>query len=197
MTHLPEATLALAARNELDYSSLLRVKAHCFRCPQCRARMAEYRTDKSRVAQGVAAFSLPRTMDWSEMETEIFANIRLGVEVDSLGPPAPSHVPRGLPWRGLAAAAALTAIVVTGWFLSGPGSRPYLRSIPPEAAQIRSGALLLRADETGVGLETKGQGLILRSAAASRLEVGLEGSLRSSNVDLDSGQITVSQIYVD
>jgi hypothetical protein len=160
--------------------------------------MAEYRADRQRVKAGVAAFSLPRAIDWDALEQEMTANIRLGSEVNALFPAATSPaVSNFISWRGAVAVGALTAIVITGWLLTGPGSRPYLRGIRPEAASVRSGSLLLRADETGVGLESKGKGLILRTAAASRVEVGLEGTLRSSSVDLDSGQVTVSQIYAE
>ena len=67
-------------------------------------------------------------------------------------------------------------------------------------AQVRSGAILLKADNAGVGVESRGSGMILRSSSSSqpsRVEVSLEGSIRRSSVDNESGQITVSQIYVD
>jgi hypothetical protein len=50
-----------------------------------------------------------------------------------------------------------------------------------------------------VGVESRGRGMILRNVASrsNRIEVGLEGSVRSSVVDQDSGQVTVSQIYVE
>jgi hypothetical protein len=198
MKHCAEEVLALAAAGELTWREKWQVEAHTWRCPACRNRLAEYRADRQRVKTGVAAFSLPRAVDWDELEQEMMANIRLGLEVNALFPPAPSPVTASMvSWRGAVAVGALTAIVITGWLLTGPGSRPYLRGISPEAAQVRSGSLLLRADETGVGVESKGKGLILRSAAASRVEVGLEGTLRSSSVDLDSGQVTVSQIYAE
>lgn len=198
MRHYQEETLALAAAGELPWRENWKVTTHAWRCAACRERIAEYRVDRQRVKAGVAAFSLPRAVDWTALEQEMTANIRLGSEVNSLFPPATSPVAASfISWRGAVAVGALTAIVITGWMLTGPGSRPYLRGIRPEAALVRSGSLLLRADETGVGLESKGAGLILRSAAASRVEVGLEGTLRSSSVDLDSGQVTVSQIYAE
>ncbi len=198
MKHLTEKHLALAAASELPWREKLSVEVHAWRCPQCRQRLAVYRADRQRVKAGVAAFTLPRAMDWDSLEREMTANIRLGAEVNELFPQEKSvEAPNVLSWRGAVAVGALTAIVVTGWFLTGPGSRPALRPIHAEGAQVRSGTLLLRADETGVGVESKGQGLILRSAAASRVEVGLAGALRSSSVELDSGQVTVSQIYVE
>jgi hypothetical protein len=129
----------------------------------------------------------------------MLANIRLGLEVTSLCPPPPLPTPApALRWRAGVAVAALTLIVLSGWFLSGPGSRPYLRSVPGPVAMVESGPLRLTGGREGVSVESQGAGLILRHANASaHFEVGLEGSVRASVVDRDSGQVTVSQIYVE
>ena len=103
--------------------------------------------------------------------------------------------------REALAIGALVATVMTGWFLAGPRGNSYmqLNQLVMPIAQVRSGSMLLKADNAGVGVESRGSGLILRSSSSqsSRVEVSLEGSVRRSSVDNESGQITVSQIYVD
>lgn len=199
MKHLADSQLALAARGELPLPARLRAQAHCLLCRDCRHSLALYRQDHSRVQQAVAAFTLPRSTSWPALEQEMLANIRLGLEVSALCPPPPVPTPApAIRWRAGVAVAALTLIVLSGWFLSGPGSRPYLRSLPGPVAMVESGPLRLTGGREGVSVENRGSGFILRHASASaRFEVGLEGSVRASVVDQDSGQITVSQIYVE
>ncbi len=199
MPHVSEHNLALASRSELPLPLRLAVDALCLVCPSCRARRAAYRADAARVRTAVDSFTLPRATSWPDLEREMFGNIRVGLDVSSLyEAPAPAPATPAIRWRAAVAVAALSAIVMTGWFLSGPGSRPYLRSLPGPVAQVESGPLRLTGGREGVSVETQGAGLILRNASASaRFEVGLEGSVRASVVDQDSGQLTVSQIYVE
>ena len=164
-------------------------------------RVDEFRQDAERVRKIVPEFELPRSMNWGEIEREMFANIRLGLDVSEIrtGLSRADEPERTISWPGAVSIATLTAIVITGWFLAGPRAQQQLLHAPAAVAQVKSGALVLRGDENGVGVESRGVGMILRnvSSTSSRFEVGLEGSVRSSVVDQDSGQVTVSQIYVE
>ena len=196
MRHFSEHEAALASSGDLPLILKLQSQAHCLVCPACRARVASYRSDRSRVDHAVDSFELPRAIKWDQLEAEMLGNIRLGLDVDAIHQGSGrKEEERYIPWRAAVAIVAMTVIVITGWFLAGPGSRP----IPSAVAQVRSGGFLLRGDENGVGVESRGRGMILRNVASrsNRLEVGLEGSVRSSVVDQDSGQVTVSQIYVE
>lgn len=198
MRHLTDSELALASRGDLPFVPRLKAKAHCLSCEDCRQRVEQYKSDRERVAKAVEAFELPRSIHWDELEGEMFANIRLGLEVDEIGGAmaAPAHRSVPLGWRVAAATAAIAVTVATGWFLAGPGAPKFA---PQAVAQVRSGALVLRGDSNGIGVENRGVGMILRNASAprSRFEVGLDGSVKASTVDTDSGQITVSQVYVE
>ncbi|WP_031495676.1 hypothetical protein [Bryobacter aggregatus] len=205
--HLNEQTAILAASGDLPALDRLRATAHALVCPACRARIASYKDDASRVRQAVDEFQLPRAMNWAELEGEMYANIRLGLDVSAIRQDfgrdmeEESSEPR-ISWRAAIAIGTLCATVITGWFLAGPRvNNPYLNRIPGDAsvAQVRTDHALLKADRTGVGVESGGSGFLLRSAASqpARVELGLEGSIRSSAVDQDSGQVTVSQIYVE
>ncbi|MCX6612892.1 MAG: hypothetical protein NTW74_18835 [Acidobacteria bacterium] len=196
MRHFSDHEAALASSGDLPFLLKLQSQAHCLICPSCRARVEAFRSDRSRVDLAVDAFELPRAIKWDQLEAEMLGNIRLGLDVDAIHQgSSPKTEERFIPWRAAVAIAAMTVIVMTGWFLTGPGSRPAISAV----AQVRSGGMLLRGDENGVGVENRGSGMILRNVAArsNRIEVGLEGSVRSSVVDQDSGQVTVSQIYVE
>lgn len=201
MKHFSDAELALAARGDLPFLAQLRTQSHCVICPSCRTRIEEFRSDRARVRTAVDSFELPRAMKLDELEGEMFANIRLGLDVSEIRQDfgREEEVSRAIPWRAAAAVAAVTVIATTGWFLSGPDTKQYLRPAPNAIAHVRSGAVILRGDESGIGVENRGSGMMLRnvSSPSSRFEVGLEGSVRTSTIDQDSGQVTVSQIYVD
>ena len=196
MRHFSDHEAALAASFDLPFLLKLQSQAHCLVCPACRTRVEAFRSDRSRVDLAVDGFELPRAIKWDQLEAEMLGNIRLGLDVDAIHEGSRQKAEeRFIPWRAAVAIAALTVIVMTGWFLTGPGSRPAISAV----AQVSSGGMLLRGDENGVGVENRGSGMILRNVAArsNRIEVGLEGSVRSSVVDQDSDQVTVSQIYVE
>jgi hypothetical protein len=198
MRHPSNHELALASRGDLPLVAQLRVHAHSLVCTECRQRIEGFRADRARVATAVESFELPRAIQWSELEGEMFGNIRLGLDVSEIypGQRQKQEESRQIPWRAAAAFAAIAVTVTTGWFLAGPGA---VKFAPSAVAQVRSGALVLRGDANGIGVETRGVGMILRnvSSPSARFEVSLEGSVRSSAVDEDSGQVTVSQVYVE
>jgi hypothetical protein len=202
MNHIPDDQLSLFSSNDLPLVARLRTQAHCAVCSQCRSRVDAFRQDRKRIPVAVDSFELPRAMNWQHIESEMFANIRVGLDISAIphsSAPAAPIEGKILSWRGAVAMAAMTVIVMTGWFLAGPGKQSYLQRAPSAVAQVKSGGFTLRGDAEGIGLEKRGVGLILRHVASptSRFEVGLEGSVRSSVVDQDSGQVTVSQVYVE
>ena len=199
MRHLNDSEAALASSGDLSFVARMRSRTHCAVCSSCRMRVEVFKQDAARVRKIVPDFELPRSMDWGEIERELFANVRLGLDVSEIRTDFGKEPERAISWTGAVSIATLTAIVITGWFLAGPRTQQYLLHAPRAVAQVKSGAMILRGDENGVGLESRGVGMILRNVASSssRFEVGLEGSVRSSVVDQDSGQVTVSQIYVE
>lgn len=202
MRHLSETELALASRGDLPVWAQFRAQSHSLICPDCRRRLDLYRQDRARVRAAVDAFELPRAMKLDEIENEMYANIRLGLEVSAIRQDFGRREETDsspISWRAMAAVGALSVIVTTGWFLAGPDTKQYMRPMPAAVAHVRSGAVLLRGDESGIGVENRGVGLFFRnvSSPSARFEVGLEGSLRTSTIDKDSDQVTVSQIYVE
>jgi hypothetical protein len=195
--HLNDEQAALLAGGELPLWKEASAHAHAKVCGNCRAKVAAYRKQREELHEQVENFRLPKGFDWAELEAEMIGNIRLGAEVASVTPPPRKIQEEWLDWRGVVAISALSAVVITGWFLTGPARRN--PRIPGYSeASIASGNLELKGNPTQVGLQSeKGRaGLYFRSTSptTSRVEVGLEGSLRSSSVDQESGQLTVTQV---
>lgn len=197
MKHISEEQAALLAGGELPLWKETGVHAHSKVCAVCRAKVAAYRKQREELHAQVENFRLPKGFDWAELEAEMIGNIRLGAEVARVTPPARKIQENWLDWRGVVAISALSAVVITGWFLTGPARRN--PRIPGYSeASIAAGNLELRGNPIQVGLQSeKGRaGLYFRSSVptATRVDVGLEGSLRSASVDQESGQMTVTQV---
>lgn len=197
MKHLSEEQAALLAGGEWPLWQDLGAQVHARVCGHCRAKVAAYRQQREELSSQVENFRLPKGFDWAELEAEMIGNIRLGAEVARVTPPPRRIVEAWLDWRGVVAISALSAVVITGWFLTGPARRN--PRIPGYSeASVASGHLELKGNPTQVGLQIEkgGSGLYFRSATptATRVEVGLEGSLRSASLDQESGQLTVTQV---
>jgi hypothetical protein len=208
MKHLSETELALVAGGETrDWRSHWHGKV----CARCRAKVAEYRALRQGLCGRTEDFRLPKGYDWAEMEAEMMGNIRLGVEVASVTPPARRREPREwMDWRGLVAIGALMAVVMTGWFLAGPArqasprfpgmSQLTVMAVPVPASTGASAAaenaVRLEANPMELGFREGAEGLYFRSAAptSTRVAASLDGTLRSATVDQESGQISITQV---
>ncbi|MDX2268095.1 MAG: hypothetical protein NW208_08305 [Bryobacter sp.] len=192
--HLNEAELALLAGGE---TANWRLHLHGSVCGHCRAKVAEYRELRESLAGRSADFRLPKGYDWTELEAEMLGNIRLGVEVASITPAPLRRTPtEWMDWRGLVAIGALTAVVMTGWFLAGPARQNSPRFPGLSQVAVAEGDLKLSGNPMQMGWESGDHGVYFRSTTptATRVAIGLDGSLRSSTVDQESGQLTVTQV---
>lgn len=207
MKHLDSSQIALLSGGDLPLAATLYARLHCAVCPDCRHELAEFKKLPELARIAALDFDLPRHLDWDQLQSEMTANIHLGLEIGQIASrveaahavsPEPAT---GIEWKRWVSVAALSACVLTGWFLSGPSNHQNRYTPSHTAANVEGLDGRIRADESGVGIEQRASlsSLTLRASnpANTRLEVGLEGSVRAATVDQDSGQITVSQIYVD
>ena len=84
MRHFSEHEAALASTGDLPFLLKLQSQTHCLVCPSCRARVEDYRSDRSRVDLAVDGFELPRAIKWEQLEAEMLGNIRLGLDIDAI-----------------------------------------------------------------------------------------------------------------
>jgi hypothetical protein len=196
MKHLNEAEAALLAGGDLPFWTAPALHTHARLCGACRATVEEYRQQREELREQAENFRLPKGFDWPELEAEMAGNIRLGAEVARITPPPRRLQEEWMDWRGVVAICALTTVVITGWYLTGPAARHYPRIPGWSQARVENGDLELSANPSELGLKRQGSGFYFRSATptATRVEVGLEGSLRSASFDQDSGQLTVTQV---
>jgi hypothetical protein len=119
------------------------------------------------------------------------ANIRLAVDAgEAVARPAQLREPLG--WRAAVALAALTLVIVSGWWLYAPRLQP-------------------GTPDVGVTVAVKGDGVELRDGAGAMLlmhpksaepgdvtySVDAEGGVRARYVDEQSGQVTINNVYAE
>jgi hypothetical protein len=217
MKHLSPDQLVLQAGGDLPLLESLRARLHLRRCANCREDLAALISLREELAQKAAA--LPPGLDWDRLESEMRANIHLGLTMGAIaesafGPsadpetdaiPAPEAKPAraagsrmnwslSSPWLpGAAVLGSLTLIVLLVWLLSYP---PLSRA-PGQIADAPPLAPVMTALETGLEVRHTGGALTLLPPAAEHatLAVDLGGSARAEYVDVETGQVTIHRVF--
>jgi hypothetical protein len=189
--HISEQDLALLAGDDLGWWARWRMRRHVGECARCSQKLADLEQVRADVS-ALSAIDLPVGLDWNRMEREMRANIHLAVDCGD----AIRRVPqfgKPLDWRAAMALAALTAVVLTGWFLGG--SRKY--GAGPWAA-VESGSARVSASGAGVELRTGSmQSLTLlapRETSYSSYAVDAHGAVSARSVDESTGQVTIANV---
>ena len=184
MRHPSEIDLALAAGVELGWLARRRIRRHAAACSACGAELEALTAARAHLRS--AAAELPPGLGWRRLAEEMTANIRVGLAAGACV--APAEAPRErLGWRAAAALASVAVVAVTGWWLNIPAPRPGEQGVILEA--------------TGLGLELKQDGRALplmnsNSGAVTHM-VSAQGVLRARYVDSETGQVTVTNVYVE
>lgn len=217
MKHLSPDQLVLQAGGDLPLLESLRARLHLRRCANCREDLAALASLREQLAQKAAA--LPPGLDWDRLESEMRANIHLGLTVGAIaecafGPqsdpdpeviPAPETKPAraavtrmnwslSSPWLpGAAVLGSLTLVVLLVWLLSYPP----LSLAPGQIAEAPPLAPVMTALETGLEVRHTGGALTLLPPAAEHatLAVDLGGSARAEYVDVETGQVTIHRVF--
>jgi len=190
MRHPAQAALALFAGGDLGWLEQWRVRSHTARCAACRDEIARFQQAFATLVY--RAGEPPPALHWSGLAEEMRANIRLGVDAGALvAPPESRQEPLG--WRSAAALAALTLVIVSGWWLYIPRMQ---RTLAPD---------------TGVSVAVKGDGVELTDGAGTLMlmhpksadpgdvtvSVEADGAARARYVDEQSGQVTINNVYAE
>lgn len=186
MKHPEMESMALYAGGEIGVFGRLRVAAHLTSCEECRREVASLRRARSVLRE--EAGELPAGLDWSSLEAEMKANIRLGLAAGAIVDTR-AAAPQGLGWRAGFGLAMATLVIVTGWFLNVPR--------PGGVAEDRTQGVVLGATEAGLEVRENGRALTMLQPASTGVtySVNTAGSLRARYVDGDSGQVTITNVY--
>jgi len=180
MKHPGAENLALYAGGELGALGRWRVSAHLAACESCRGEVQAFRQARQRLREEA---ELPAGFDWASLETEMQANIRLGLAAGRIVAPVPAA--QRLGWRAAAGLALATSVVLTGIFLN----------LPQPSHQTQG--IVLEATDAGLELRENGRTLTMLQPASTTVTytVNAEGSMRARYIDSDTGRVTITNVY--
>ena len=188
MKHPSSETLALLAGEDLSMMEAIQTRWHLRGCSVCRGEVEAL--SRSILTLREEALELPSGLDWESLSAEMRGNINVGLEASQAISTFSNSKPAPLlfDWRPAVAMAALAVVGATGWYLSNQ-----------KAERINNPSVLLQANADGI--EWKQGDLSLsfrnRSDAGSVVAVDTKGVASSRYVDSETGQVAITNVYLD
>lgn len=186
MKHPSESELALFAGNECGRVFRFLLNRHLRECRECTGKVARFEMLRAEMVQPPGP-----DLDWSRLESEMRANIRLGIEAGEcvrLAPEVRTFNPR------LAIAfGCLMILVGTGVFMKSGSVR-----VEPISSASKTAAEPV--------LESTGEGLEVRSGASSMTLMNHHGAVADQTVSaegeiraryIEGGSVTINSAYLE
>ncbi len=192
-TRHPFATdLALYAGGDLRGWERISTALHVRGCERCRESVEAFRADQQQLSESAA--ELPPGLNWDRLSAEMTANIRVGLAAGECVTPASRQAEAtGWNWKPAAAFASLAMVFGAAWWLNMP-----LRNVPSFAAGIEDRGPVVEASSEGIEFRENGSALGVSTSAAAPVatSVSFGGSASARYVDDDTGQVTITTVYV-
>ena len=205
--HVMETDLALYAAGDLPFwrGALvhLRVRLHLRRCDDCRGLVEALRADREELRG--SADDMPAGLDWDQLAAEMTANIRVGLAAGECVTPRERKVP-AISWRPAAIAVGVVVLLGGAWWLNVPrtDTETIGRALRSMATGERSTSPqeerdpVVGASSSGVELLENGGRLGIGQSGLQPVmySVSTQGSASTRWVDQDTGQVTITAVYV-
>jgi hypothetical protein len=203
MRHLVETDLALYASGDLPFWRSALVQLHVRRCDGCRGLVEALRADREELRR--SADDMPSNLDWEQLAAEMTANIRVGLAAGECVTPRERKVAT-ISWRPAAIAAGLIVLMAGAWWLNIPRTDTEaigraLRNMATggriSATQEERGPVVA-ASSSGVEVVENGgrMGMEQSGLQPVMFSVSAQGSASARYVDQDTGQVTITAVYV-
>jgi hypothetical protein len=223
MTRHPlETSLALYAAGDLPVWQRAGAWLHIRSCSACQALVQTYRADRKELISGAGDLppALENQGDWDRLATEMTANIHLGLAAGECV--APRSRGRGgfiagfapgftRAWRPAAVVAGVMVVVSAAWWLNMPPSDTQAlgrvmrgivhggrRSVLSPSMLAGDAGPVVEATPAGVELRENGGALGVAQSGLRPLtvSVSVQGSASAHYIDTDTGQMTITSVYV-
>jgi hypothetical protein len=212
MKHVADMELALYATGDLSPWRLALARLHVLRCERCAGRVEAFRADRRRLRE--AADALPEGVDWNALAAEMTANIHVGLAAGECVAPRekkPALWKWDWHWRPAAVTVGVAVLLVGAWWLNVPASdNQALTRIFGNIAHGGRGRLpqsVFSGDERGPFIEVSASGISVRENGSAlgvsqsgvrpaAVSVSVQGSASARYVDADTGQVTITSVYV-
>lgn len=206
--HMAETDLALYASGDLPVWRRLAAGLHVRGCEECRGLLETFRTDRQRMRQ--SADRLPEEIDWDGLSAEMTANIHVGLAAGECVTPRARKAAALTWWRPVAAAAGVVVLIGGAWWLNVPRSDTETiaralqsmftgqRSTLTQPAPQEERGPMVGASSAGVELVENGGRMKIEQSGLQPVmySVSTQGSASTRWVDQDTGQVTITAVYV-
>lgn len=204
--HIPDSELALYTSRDLAPWRRAAVWLHVRGCERCVQRIEVYRADRTQILE--AGDRMPEGMNWDRLASEITANIRVGLAAgECVAPRSRKSAVWG--WRPAAVTAGLAVLLAGAWWLNTPPvhtqalgravSAVWTASNPGTRNRFTEDrGPVVAATASGIELRENGSSLGVSQGTARPLavSVNVQGSASARYVDTDTGQVTITSVYV-
>ncbi|MDE3194800.1 MAG: hypothetical protein KGN84_00530 [Acidobacteriota bacterium] len=195
MTHPSETDLALFAGGECGRVNRFLMNRHIRDCRACTEKVARFEMLRAKMAEA----AIPE-LDWTRLESEMRANIRLGLEAGECVRLAPDRfVPGRLALGKQSVNPRLTVAFASLLILAGAGILMKSGPAPAEPVSAVKTAAEPVLESTGDGLELRSGAssltLMNRHGAVADQTVSAEGEIRARYVE--GGSVTINSAYLE
>ena len=191
MKHPSQEILALHAGGDLGWMARWKTARHLAGCERCTAEVAAF----GELREALPELNQTPEVPWNRIAAEMRANIRLGLAAGecvrssdrSLGS-FPGSYPLFNGARATVALAGVLALMVTGVMLERPA---------PSVA--RANEPMVQATANGIQSRSGDQAFGLMHSGALRVTytVGAQGTLGARYTDPETGNVTMTKVYVE
>lgn len=192
-THPFDTELALYAGGDLRGWERFQTALHVRGCQSCQSKLAAYRQDQQELR--ASADELPAGLNFDRLAAEMAANIRVGLEAgECVAPAVREPVSSIWNWRPAAAFAGLVMVFGAAWWLNMPALN--MPTLTRGSGEDRGP--VLEASSEGIEFRENGSGLGVSTSGAQPVttSVSFGGSASARYVDGDTGQVTITTVYV-
>ncbi|MEO8026211.1 MAG: hypothetical protein ABI823_07040 [Bryobacteraceae bacterium] len=205
--HPSEIDLALYSSGDQAMYERLKTALHVRRCAHCSGRVVAYRGD-GEVVKNVS-LTMPSSVDWERLSEEMTGNIHVGLAAGECVGPVHSNVKQvargGMGWQKGLVFAGLGIVMLGAWWLNtasvettamGRIGRALWTGTP--VAMLADPGVSVEASPGGVVVKENGSSMALTSSGSRpvAVSVSLQGAARARYMDDDTGQMTITTVYV-
>ena len=187
MKHPSQEVLALHAGGDLGWMARWKTARHLANCARCTAEVDAF----ARLRETLPELNQIPEVPWNRIAAEMRANIRLGLaagECVRLSGPLLRDSPLFSGARATLALASVLALMVTGLMLEGPAPRIARANEP--MVQATTNGIQRRSGDQAFGLMHSG-------ARSVTYTVSAQGTLGARYTDPETGNVTMTKVYVE
>jgi hypothetical protein len=187
MEHPSQEVLALHAGGDLGWMARRKTARHLAGCQRCALEVAAFGELREMLPELKQIPEVP----WNRIAADMRGNIRLGLAAGECVRPS-GQAKRDSPLfsgaRATLALASVLALMVTGLVLEGPAPR-----------MARANEPMVQSTVNGIQSRSGDQsfGLMHSGASSVTYTVGAQGTLGARYTDPETGNVTMTKVYVE